>query len=415
MAFYVENITPFRYNFSPSWKSLKKTQDYYNVYNAFSKTPDIANSVVAYAKGRMYYLPFAEDMRSVIDVPQDELIETAPHIIESIMRNEVLAEVDLWASEVDEIPATYTRIKFNGTYGKLISDVDDYYNDCYLINITRSWIAKVLDYEASTKAIYVDIANFAEQTDKFKIVNIRHSAIDFASFDIVGGAVYGTRKDWLFAKSINAIDTFGNVIQPLLFESFIIPLKSHKSYKVATIFEDSASVGTFSNPMYDYSTGLPQISYGFTNVENLYNDFEINYGYEYGREEYRGKVLIKDTYAKQIGSETFSTEIGLCSDVLSKYRRTKKYKYDSSWIQDDDTAILFAKKVVNLYTKQRIIVSYTGDIKNHIKYEIGDVVLINYPKVLPTNKNNSAKFQIMEKTINLAKGQGFVNFTLIEV
>ena len=59
--------------------------------------------------------------------------------------------------------------------------------------------------------------------------------------------------------------------------------------------------------------------------------------------------------------------------------------------------------------------SYTGDIKNHIKYEIGDVVLINYSKVLPTNKNNSAKFQIMGKTINLAKGQGFVNFTLIEV
>ena len=111
MAFYIENITPFRYNFSPSWKSLKKTQDYFNVYNAFNKTPDIANSIVAYAKGRMYDLPFDEDTRSEIDVPQGELIQTAPHIIESIMRNGVLAEVDLWASEVDEIPATYTRIK----------------------------------------------------------------------------------------------------------------------------------------------------------------------------------------------------------------------------------------------------------------------------------------------------------------
>ncbi len=413
MAFYVKNITPFNWAFNPSLKAIKKAQDYYNVYDLFTKSPEIANAVVAYAKGRMYDETFIIAGRSVTESPYGELIQTAPHIIESLMRNEVFAEVDLICS--NKVVNTNLELSFNSSVGKLTSNIDDYYNGCWLYNITKSWIALVEDYKGSSKTVYVSDSYTADTSDKYKIVNTRVNSISYSSFDFTGGVDTGIRKNWKFAKSVNSFDTFGNTIQSLLFESFTILFKSHECYKIMPIFEDLTSVATLSKPMYDFSTGIPQISYGFTSVENLYNDFEINYGYEYGREEYRGKILIKDSYAKEVSGETFSTEIGLCNDVLTKYRRVKKYKYDCSWIQDDDTAILFAKKVVNLYTKQRLIVNYVGDIQNHIKYEIGDVVLINYPKVLPANKNNSAKFQIMGKTINLAKGQGFVNFTLIEV
>ena len=73
-----------------------------------------------------------------------------------------------------------------------------------------------------------------------------------------------------------------------------------------------------------------------------------------------------------------------------------------------------AKLLITFYTRLRFFVDWHGDFKNHMTYEIGDQVKINYSGAIPTGLNNSAFFLITDKQIESVNGIPTVRFTLME-
>lgn len=391
---------------------------YNNAREKFDKSTKIFNKIVAFAKGRMFDDIMLAGRSNGYNV--GDLIENPAYIIESLIRHELASEIDLIASSVT-LSSGYTKIAFNSTSGYLLSDLDGYYETAYLHNITKDYIALVEFYVGSTKEVYIDGSYYTDTatTDKYKMINIKgDTLIDTTSFDYVGNATNGVRKDWKFAKSINEINTFGDIVKRLCFESFTSIVKSGTKYKLIPVLESRPIVhGILDNPL--YSNGMPLINYTYTQLDSIYTDYEINYCYENGRNEYSKTIVVNNNFGTNIGEGSivvaFAEEQVKIKNAIKNYKVSKKFVYSCDWICDNTTAGYFTRRIIDLYTKQRLIVTYTGDIKNHIQYEVGDVVKINYPKMIPASLNNSAQFQIQGKSIDMTKRNGSVTFSLLEI
>lgn len=348
----------------------------------------------------------------------EDLIENPAYIIESLIRHEILSEIDLVCSD-NSSSGGYNLFSFDGDSGFLISDNNDYYNGAYLLNLTQDWVALVEDYVGSTKTIYVDNSYTGYDTDKYKIFNIHgDTLIDTTSFDNIGNTFDGKRKNWEMALSLTEVENFEDIISLLLNESFLILVKSWNKYKLIPLLGSKTTVdGTFNKPL--YSNGVPMINCDFVPIENLYTNFTIEYFYDYGKNDNIYKYIINSGGWSKTTPSTisynFDDEVEKINNVIDNYKIDKKLVYSSKHFRNDNTAALFTKKIIDLYTKQRLIVTYTGDIKNHIQYEIGDVVKIDYDRMIPASLNNSAQFQIQSKSIDMTKRNGSVTFSLLEV
>ena len=118
---------------------------------------------------------------------------------------------------------------------------------------------------------------------------------------------------------------------------------------------------------------------------NVYTDFALNYSYNYATGEYADRIV-----HNKKGGDLTSTYTTLCSDAEDNYLFNRKLEYNTNWIYDDTTAQYLLQKLISWHTKQRLIVEYWGDVKNHIKYELGDKVKINYSDMLPTGISSLA-------------------------
>lgn len=370
-----------------------------------------SNDIVAYAAGRMYDNCMTNGRSN--GYSNNDLITNPASIIESLIRHEILSEPDLICEDLPTVSG-YSAFSFNDTTGYLISNINDHYIGAYLLNLTQDWVAPILDYIGSTKTIVVANTYIGSESDKYKVYNINSTIIDTASLDKICNTTNGTRKAWAFAKSIKDIDTFENISKKMLFESFTALIKSNKTYKLKTVFDTLAVPhGTLNKP--SFNGFLPLITLNYTPIENIYTQFIIEYGYENGRNQYRSKFVIDNVSATTLTSGNFNDEQDKIKNAINSYGIIKKLEYQCDWIQDEATAVLFTKKLIDLYTKQRLIVTYTGDIKNHIIYECGDVVKIDYDKMIPASLNNSSQFMIQTKSLNLSKGNPSITFTLLEI
>jgi len=133
---------------------------------------------------------------------------------------------------------------------------------------------------------------------------------------------------------------------------------------------------------------------------NIYPSFVLNYAYDYTKKIYKSKITVDKNSSSSTYLDGYKQT---CADAEAKYKISRKYEYNSDWIQDETTAELFLERLILWFSYQRLLVNWTGDIKNHIQYEIGDRVLVNYPLMIPTSKNNSQQFQIIGKQTDLIK------------
>lgn len=366
---------------------------------------------VAYANGRMFDVSMTSGRSN--GYSNNDLIENPVYIIESLIRHEVLAEKDLICEDLP-VYSGYSAFSFNDNTGYLLSDLDDYYNGAYLINLTKDWTAPILDYIGTTRTILVASTYIGTESDHYKVFNIKADVIDTTTFDNIGNTTNGVKKNWKFAKSINVKSTWSEIAKSITRESFIGIVKSGSKYKLHAISENKTTVdGTLSMPI--ILSGLPSISIQFTPVENLYTEFEFNYGYEYGRNEYQNKILVTNTFATTLSVGDFDDEQLKTKDCITNYGiNNKKLSIDLEWIYDTDTAVLYAKKMIDICTRQRAVISYIGDYQHHLQYEEGDVVKIDYPKVMPASLNNSTQFQIQSVNIDMSKNR-IITFTLLEI
>lgn len=365
------------------------------------------SEVYMYAEGRMFDRWIDNNSGSSRSNGKNEgdLIECPPYVIESLLRDELYVERDLTITT-----ATSTTV---ARASGLQSSTDDYYNNAILRNATTGVKRYISDYTGSTKEFTIDSADASMAlNNKFILSNVNCDAkINIASFDDLGNTTNGKRKDWKFAKSIFRESTLVPILQGLLFESFCFLFKSYNQYKIVAL--DTATSGdTWSNPL--KIDGRELVNGGLTSLDNVYSKYILNYNLDDAKQDYKLSYSVSPLgYTTGLtGGSTLQTT---CQDVVTNYKIKREFIYNSDWIKDDATAGYFITKLVNWYSKQRLMVTWGGDVKTYLKYEIGDQVKLNYSNLIPNALNNSAYFMVMSKEIVIRKGAPYIIFTLIQM
>ena len=380
----------------------------------------------------------------------NDLIENPVFVVESLFTDELWTERDLI---IDSASTVY--ITFN-TLTPLRIMKADYYNGSLLVNVTQNARYTVLDDNGSGVLTLDTIPSPSwNANDKCYIKNIQRH-IDTDSFDAAGAdqvetgtttsasayklidsaqnflttvktgmrvynstdgtysyvhsvdsniqltleddiftitegyQIFGTRDGWKFARSLVQSQSPVQIFNQLLYESHCIMHRSYKNWKIIAL-EDGNTVGTFSNPLTDEDTGRPKVFARLSPIENIFTDFTLNYSYNYAKKIYGKTITVNKNIASDVSLDSLKV---LCKEAEEDYKITRKWEYNADWIYDDNTAYAFIGRIVNWLTYQRLLVEYWGDIKNHIQYEIGDRVLINYTYMMPTGINNSMVFMV---------------------
>ena len=351
---------------------------------------------------------------------EGDLIESPGYVIESLLRDWVFTERTL---KIDTVNSTSSVIISGATYNTpLLSSVDDFYNGAIWWNHSTGWKTYISDYVGSSKTLTLgsaDITGAMVAGDVVSITNIQgDNLIDVTTFDTIGNTTNGLRKDYKLARSISEFTNAREVISSICSDFLLFLFKSGGKYKLATLEAKATADGTFSNPLKE--NGAPKIFTYLTDLNSYYSDFIFAHSYNHGKGEFNYKMSCN---AKGSTSGLGSTYETLCRTANEQYKKgTRLYEKEFENIYNGidslptttTTMHSIAKLLITFYTKLRLGVEYYGDFKNHITYEIGDQVKINYSGAIPTGLNNSAFFLITDKQIESVNGIPTVRFTLME-
>ncbi len=220
---------------------------------------------------------------------------------------------------------------------------------------------------ANTKSVYISNIN---------------PHIDTTSFDEIGNTTNGSLKNWKLRRSIDTEEATNSILNTLAFETFTLLTDTNQGLTLIDIF-DTTVRGTLTTPL--VVNGSPQISFALDTLQNIYTDITINYDYDFGSGNY-----LKTRY--------YGAENSYCKDAYETYGVKNSYTYNSKWHYDETTVSLFANRLLKWLTFNHAIVTYVGDVEDHIQYEIGDTVLIAHDKI-PRIMKNTTPFLIIGREI----------------
>jgi hypothetical protein len=338
----------------------------------------------------------------------DTTIQTPGYIIESLLREEIYTERDL----------TYTGCLNDAGYKKvqcpdLKSSEDDYYNGAYFINhisATQDFVTTILDYDGTSKIIYLaeSFGNPVSGTTGgvFSISNINPN-INTSSFDLAGNATNGSKKDWKMANSIIAKTSSDDIISAICNESFIWLVKDETGYRLITD-EPGDIDGTLQYHI--AGKGKVNMKVSYTPADEICTDFKLHYYYSFGRQSYLKEISVSPKHSSVAGLDDYQA---ICASTETNYRISKKWEYSADWIKDDATALAYLIKIIKRHTRQLLITNFVGDFKNHLKYIIGDRILIYMPAIVPDSVDYTKVFQIYSKKLNI--NNMVIEFGLIEM
>lgn len=332
-----------------------------------------------------------------------DLIGNLTSQIESILRDEIFVERDLEITT----KTSSTLIIATG----LRSDVDDYYVGAIYHNVGTSVRAIILAYNGTTKEMTLSTADTLSSVgNQIFITNIKGDAkIDKWSFQRAYEGGYVTTGG---GRSINSFANAYDLLSEMCFETFTILSTSQGKYKLSLLSGDYTSVATWSNPLKDLQTGDYLVQGGLTPLQNVYTEYVLHYQFNYAKGDYDKAVSVSPS--GYTDGFSLSSQQTLCLNAQTNYKINNKWEYSANWIEGS-SAEAFLKGIVSWFTKQRTWIRWGGDFGNYIKYEIGDIVLLDLAGYIPDSLNNSAKFLIYGKEISFAKGSPQVIFELIEV
>ena len=314
----------------------------------------------------------------------DDLIENPVLIAESLERDEIRCERDLIIDSVST-----ADIEFSTTT-PLVSTVDDYYNGAILVNVTMSERYTVSDYNGSTQVLTLSSTPSGwSASDKCYLKNINCN-VDTTTVD----ATAADRDSWIFGRSLTDRKSSDQIFQQLMFESHCIRFKTYNNTSIVTLDLDE-SVGTLDTPLIE--NGRPQVSWTFTPLNNIYSSFVLNYDYDPASNLYRKHAKVDKNYASDAYLDGMKT---YCSNAEINYKiGHREYTYDSDWIYDDATAYYLLEKLVLWFSYQRMVLTWSSNIKEGIKYEVGDKVLVDYDYMIPDGRSGTQVFLITYKKI----------------
>jgi hypothetical protein len=212
-----------------------------------------------------------------------------------------------------------------------------------------------------------------------------------------GYLLHGKRKGWLLGKCFTEQQDSRTVLKQLMYETHCILTKSYDKLRIIDL-QNGNTVGTLTTPA--RQNGRPLVSAQLTPRENIFTQFTLNYDWDYSSQTYRKKISV----SKNSSSNAYLSDLEtVCAAAEADYKVKNLFEYSADYIHDDDTANMFLECLVNWFTYQRLIVYWTGDVKNHILYEKGDRVKIDFNYMMPVGVNNLSQFMIVNKTIDLKK------------
>lgn len=232
--------------------------------------------------------------------------------------------------------------------------------------------------------------------------------INTDSFDVVGNTTNGSHKDWKCAKSIYSQMGMSDLLNLICYECHLILTKSYNEFTLKPLLLQSNIVGTFQ--FFIAQKGIIKFNLEYTPIDNIYTEFTLNYHYDYGSSTYKKKIKVTPLYSSDSSLDSYKS---ILKANETNYRLSRKWEYNADYIYDDATALLCIENFIKQHISQRIIINFVGDIQNHIKYEIGDQVLVYLPSLLPDTINYSKVFMIFSKKINI--NSSTVEFGLIEL
>lgn len=376
------------------------------VRTQFERTDELPADLFAYLGGRMFEHWVDFDSRDN-GYDEDDLIENPAYILESILRDEIFTERDL----------ELTRVSNNTFYvNDLRFALDDYYDGAIIYNTTRGEKDTVSDFvmSGSDKRINTTNSHASWDTgDKVYLTNIQgDNKIDVDSFDLVGNTADGLRDGWIFGKSVYQETLAEGILNEILFESRCILFTSFDKYKLVAIDDTPTEVATWTTPL--MQNGKLLASASLSTIRQLYNDFRVNYYFDYGI-----GVCKKTLFVNKAGASSEltngATYQATCKTLFDNYKIINRFEYNCNWIYDDDTAELFFDKIFEWYSKQRLIVNWATPVSDYLQYEVGDIIKLNNSEIIPTGVNNVSKFMIMETPLKPLPGAPFINFKLVEI
>lgn len=363
------------------------------------KTNDFSTTnKFVYPKGRTFNTWIDEPSRSS-SYASGDLIEYSHYIIESLLRDEVYTLRDL---EV-------TSVTSDTSYWYVVIDtlplIDGYLDGAYFWDITASLGNEkgIISYDYTTQTIKMskgtETISAGDKCFITNIINTNNRKIDVASFDAF--------TSWKAKVPIYTPTSYSQIVDDLCFENFMIFVHNDTDgSKVISLDKKTTEDGTLTTPLRNETA---QVSVSLSPINDIYSAFEIGYNYN----------IAKGDTTKQARMNKNSNNLSLtsyyedlCASVEYNYRIYNTFKYDVKYLHEDHIAA-FVQKLVKWFTWQKLMVTWTGDVENHIKYEIGDQVKINHSKI-PTAKRNSAFFIVTGKTINMGLVPS-VTLNLLEV
>lgn len=228
------------------------------------------------------------------------------------------------------------------------------------------------------------------------------TSIDVASIDTT--TVDRAVATWKFARSLTKAENSINCIRGICEESAIISSRASNGSERLTAISNAASTTiTITSSDVALDGVKPLCKKYETSLDDIYNEFYLNYNYNYLTERYDDQLFCKaytdSPNDSNLASVTRSNDDGygasytaLCLSSQTRYNKVVKWEFDANWIRDSTTAEAFIKVMMNWLCYRKWIFEatllYTA---NSLSLELGDKVLINH-SLLPTGVSNTRQF-----------------------
>jgi hypothetical protein len=378
------------------------------------------------AKGRKFGAWIDADSRSN-GYNAGDLIENPAYIIESLIRDEMLAEKKLVMTD----PILANTIECQS----LLSSVDDYYNGAYYHNLTTGFETTITDYDGAAKVLSLaGNDSSAVAGNIIELTSIKYSEkIDYSSFDTVGANSSGSRHGWVFAKSIQNIDNALEVIRRICYEAFVCLVKtSSGKYRLVSLDANPSTALVIEQNQMARAPRRSETHYSL-----IRNRFDIGFCYNYATGRFDRSIAL-NAGASGLTSNTFTpssftpdedagvTKYGagvddsLCGVSKTRYKVDGLLQENLQWVNDLATAELFVKKAVEWNYSPHItadVLGWFGDTasssrKPLILYERGDQCYIDHP-LLDSGISNTYVFMVTNKVIY--KNERLVKLNLVQL
>jgi hypothetical protein len=250
-----------------------------------------------------------------------------------------------------------------------------------------------LDPSKATTDLIEDPAHIIESIfqDELSFTNLDIPSINTATVD---------RANWKFARSLTAQINSLDVIKSICEEAGLVLVSSGagKERLVALCNATSTTINLTSADFENDGEGGSLASAGLSSTETVYNEFRLNYKYNYAKGNFDSQrfcTASDDNLADNTRSNADgngATYRALCSGSQTKINKTRAWSFDSYWIRTEAVADLFIKLMMNWLAVRKWIfdatILYTA---NTLKLEMADRIKIT-SDLLPATVSNTRQF-----------------------